>query len=83
MINNVNNDNTVNNMRRTSSEHYNALESRFGEFISCVCDHRIKLLIDFGVYYIENPEESKLSVYSCRTCQYNRMMQNPEYTCRL
>lgn len=61
--------------KRESRDHTSYLEHRFGENISCECDNRVKLLIDFGSYALQHYEESVLCVYSCRQCQYNRMMK--------
>jgi len=64
-------------------EHLSYLESRFGTNVSCECAYRIKLLIDMGLYELKHPNEAGRCMYSCRSCQYNRMMNTSEYTFRL
>lgn len=69
--------------KRSRFEHIQYLEERFGSNISCECGNRTKLLIEFGTYALQNPEESEQCMYSCRQCQYDRMMKLSDCTFRL
>ena len=67
----------------SKQEHLHYLEDTYGFNIDCNCDNRTKLLIDYGVYDIKNSEDNGSCMYSCRMCQYDRMMNNPECTFRI
>jgi hypothetical protein len=67
----------------SNTEHILNLEEQFGNNVSCECEDRTKLLIDYGVCCIQDPEDLNYCMFSCRKCQYDRMMKNPNYTFRL
>lgn len=64
-------------------DHISFLEELYGLHVSCECESRVRLLIDMGCYAIKNPNDYQVCTYSCRQCQYNRMMKDENCTYRL
>lgn len=71
----------IDNIKQLS--HTKSLEHDFGNNVSCDCKNRIKFLIDFGVYAIQHPSDHAILIYSCRKCQFERMLNDCKSTFRI
>lgn len=67
------------------SSHVNYLEKNFGKNVDCKCENRIIHLIDFGALQLRtlNSKYTMKCIFSCRQCQYNRMMRDTNYSFEL